>query len=116
MFKRETDGIDLVTFLQRVECRKGRARLGPQRCHDQPLAAGGRHHLLELGMLPGINPSAVGYSPNTSISGWDVRVDHGSFAASPGTTPGLYAVNIGAIAPLIGLTRGEWNEAPAMAG
>jgi len=67
-------------------------------------------------MLPGINPSAVGYSPNTSISGWDVRVDHGSFAASPGTTPGLYAVNIGAIAPLIGLTRGEWNEAPAMAG
>ena len=29
---------------------------------------------------------------------------------------GLYAVNIGAIALLIGLTRGEWNEAPAMAG
>jgi len=26
------------------------------------------------------------------------------------------AVNIGAIAPLIGLTRGEWNEAPATAG
>jgi hypothetical protein len=56
---RVDDGVDLVSFAQRVERGEGHADLGPQGADDELAAPSGVDGLNELDVLPGVDRRPV---------------------------------------------------------
>ena len=76
-YRGSADGIgnhvNLITFLQRIQCREGQSSLGPQRGHDQLLAACRHDCFLGFDILPNCLSwcgRRWGYASSTSIKGW----------------------------------------------